>query len=224
MERGVRILIVEDDKALGRGVVAFLRAEGFAVDWLLDGETALQEASEPYAVIVLDLGLPGISGLEVLTRLRRSGNRTPLLILTARDALKDRVAGLDLGADDYMLKPFDLEELSARIRALARRRGGDPLPVISVGKLTLDRNTGKAFIAGRDLELRRREHALLLVLATNVGRLVSRRRLIGEIFGHDDEAAPNALDLYIARVRRKLERGGPKIVTQRGLGYTLEAE
>ncbi len=218
----MRLLIVEDDKALGRGVVSFLRSEQFTVDWVLDGETALQQVSEPYAVIVLDLGLPDISGLEVLVRLRRAGNRTPLLILTARDGLKDRVGGLDLGADDYMLKPFELEELAARIRALARRRGDDPSPVLTVGNLMLDRNSARAYVDGRDLELRRREHTVLLVLATNAGRVVSRRRLTGEIFGHDDEAGPNALDLYVGRVRRKLEPNGPKIVTLRGQGYLLQ--
>jgi two-component system response regulator TctD len=173
---------------------------------------------------VLDLGLPALSGLEVLVCLRRNGNRTPLLILTARDGLKDRVRGLDLGADDYVLKPFDLEELAARIRALARRRGGDPSPALSVGSLVLDQNGGvRSYVNGRDLELRRREHALLLVLAAHAGKMVSRRQLIGELFGHDDEVAPNALDLYVARVRRKLEPDGPRIVTLRGQGYMLES-
>ena len=156
-------------------------------------------------------------------RLRRARNRTPVLILTARDALKDRVRGLDRGADDYMLKPFELEELAARIRALARRRDGDPSPVLSVGRLTLDRNSARAYLDGRDLELRRREHAVLMVLATHAGKVVSRRRLTGEVFGHDDEAGPNALDLYVGRVRRKLEPDGPKIVTLRGQGYLLQA-
>jgi DNA-binding response OmpR family regulator len=219
----MRLLFVEDDKALGRGVVAFLRSEQFTVDWVTDGETALEQRAEPYSVIVLDLGLPDISGLEVLVRLRRSGNRTPLLILTARDTLKDKVGGLDLGADDYMLKPFELEELAARIRALARRRGGDPSPVLTVGSLTVDRNSARAYVDGRDLELRRREHTVLLVLAANAGKIVSRRRLTGEIFGHDDEAGPNALDVYVGRVRRKLEPNGPKILTLRGQGYMLQA-
>lgn len=218
----MRLLIVEDDKALGRGVVSFLRSEKFTVDWVVDGEGALEQASEPYAVIVLDLGLPDISGLEVLTRLRRARNATPILILTARDALKDRVGGLDLGADDYMLKPFELEELAARIRALARRRGGDPSPLLTVGNLVLDRNGARAYVDGRDLELRRREHTVLLVLAANAGKVVSRARLTGEIFGHDDEAGPNALDVYVGRVRRKLEPNGPKIVTLRGQGYLLQ--
>jgi len=218
----MRLLFVEDDEALGRGVVAFLRSENFTVDWVTDGETALEQLAEPYSVIVLDLGLPDIGGLEVLVRLRRAGNRTPLLILTARDALKDRVSGLDLGADDYMLKPFEPEELAARIRALARRRGGDPSPTLSVGSLTIDRNGARAYVDGRDLELRRREHTVLLVLAANAGKIVTRQRLIGEVFGHDDEAGPNALDVYVGRVRRKLEPNGPKITTLRGQGYLLE--
>lgn len=218
----MRLLFVEDDKALGRGVVTFLRSEQFTVDWVTEGQTALEQLSEPYSVIVLDLGLPDISGLDVLVRLRRAGNRTPLLILTARDTLKDRVGGLDLGADDYLLKPFELEELAARIRALARRRGGDPSPVLKAGALTIDRNAARAYVDGRDLELRRREHALLLALASNAGKIVSRQRLIGEIFGHDDEAGPNALDVYVGRVRRKLQPNGPRIVTLRGQGFILQ--
>jgi len=218
----MRILVVEDDKALGRGVVAFLKAEGFAVDWVQTGESALDESSEPYAVIVLDVGLPDVSGFEVLAQLRRAGNRTPLLLLTARDALKDRITGLDLGADDYMLKPFEPEELAARLRALGRRRGGDPSPSLTVGNLVVERNSARAKVADRDLALRRREHTLLLILASNVGKVVTRTRLTGEIFGHDDEIGPNALDLYVGRVRRKLEPDGPRIVTLRGQGYVLE--
>jgi len=218
----MRILVVEDDKALGRGVVAFLKSEGFTVDWVQTGEAALDELSEPYAVIVLDVGLPDVSGFEVLAQLRRAGNRTPLLLLTARDALKDRITGLDLGADDYMLKPFEPEELAARLRALGRRRGGDPSPSVTVGKLVVERNSARAKVADRDLALRRREHALLLILASNVGKVVQRTRLTGEIFGHDDEIGPNALDLYVGRVRRKLEPDGPRILTLRGQGYVLE--
>ena len=218
----MRILVVEDDKALGRGVVAFLKSEGFTVDWVQTGESALDESSEPYAVIVLDVGLPDVSGFEVLAQLRRSGNRTPLLLLTARDALKDRITGLDLGADDYMLKPFEPEELAARLRALGRRRGGDPSPSVTVGNLVVERNSARARVLDRDLALRRREHTLLLILASNVGKVVPRTRLTGEIFGHDDEIGPNALDLYVGRVRRKLEPDGPRILTLRGQGYVLE--
>ena len=218
----MRILVVEDDKALGRGVVAFLKSEGFTVDWVQTGESALDESSEPYAVIVLDVGLPDVSGFEVLAQLRRAGNRTPLLLLTARDALKDRITGLDLGADDYMLKPFEPEELAARLRALGRRRGGDPSPSVTVGNLVVERNSARARVLDRDLALRRREHTLLLILATNVGKVVPRTRLTGEIFGHDDEIGPNALDLYVGRVRRKLEPDGPRILTLRGQGYVLE--
>jgi two-component system response regulator TctD len=218
----MRILVVEDDKALGRGVVAFLKSEGFTVDWVQTGQAALDESSEPYAVIVLDVGLPDVSGFEILAQLRRAGNRTPLLLLTARDALKDRITGLDLGADDYMLKPFEPEELAARLRALGRRRGGDPSPSVTVGNLVVERNSARARVLDRDLALRRREHTLLLILASNVGKVIARTRLTGEIFGHDDEIGPNALDLYVGRVRRKLEPDGPRILTLRGQGYVLE--
>jgi two-component system response regulator TctD len=218
----MRVLIVEDDKALGRGLVSFLKSEGFTVDWVLDGQTAITEADEPYAVIVLDLSLPDMDGFSVLSRLRKQGNETPLLVLTARDAVRDRVTGLDLGADDYMLKPFELEELAARIRALSRRRGGSPAPDLTLGNLLIDRNAARAYVDGLDLQLRRREFALLLVLATQCNRLVTRQRLVGEMFGHDDEVSPNALDLYVARLRRKLEPMGPRIRTLRGQGYLLE--
>ncbi|CAN5455347.1 response regulator transcription factor [soil metagenome] len=219
----MRVLVVEDDKALGRGVVAFLKSEGFTVDWAQTGEAALDEIDEPYAVIVLDVGLPDISGFDVLAQLRRAKNHTPLLLLTARDSLKDRINGLDLGADDYMLKPFEPEELAARLRALSRRRGGDASPDLTVGNLVVERGGARARVHERDLKLRRREHALLLILASNVGKVVSRTRLTGEIFGHDDEIGPNALDLYVGRVRRKLEPDGPTILTLRGQGYVLEA-
>ena len=217
-----RILLVEDDPALARGVAAVLRARGHAVDVAASGEEALA-ADEPYALVLLDLGLPDIDGVEVLRRLRRSGSKVPVLILTARDAVEDRIAGLDGGADDYLLKPFDPSEMEARVRALLRRAVGEASPIVTIGQLAIDPARGTATLAGRDLALRRREWAVLERLAARQGMLVSKERLTAEIFGYDEPVAPNAIEVYIARLRRKLEPGGPAIRTVRGLGYVLDA-
>lgn len=219
-----RILLVEDDPSLARGLAASLKAAGYAVDHAGDGETALMLASdEPFALITLDLGLPDLSGLEVLRRLRRDGLKTPILILTARDALEDRVAGLDLGADDYLLKPFEPSELAARIRALLRRSQGEASPVVRLGALTFDQARAAAFVGTRDLELRRREWAVLDRLIARAGKVVSKERLAAEIFGYDEPVGPNAVEVYVARLRRKLGDDGPEIRTVRGLGYMLVA-
>lgn len=178
--------------------------------------------SEPYALVVLDLGLPDMTGFEVLRSLRRSGIKTPVLVLTARDALEDRVAGLDHGADDYLLKPFEQSELEARIRALIRRSAGEASPTITVGKLILDPTRGTVTVGDRTVDLRRREWALLERLASRVGKVVSKDRLNAEVFGYDEPVAPNAIEVYIARLRRKLEPDGPAIRTIRGLGYVLD--
>lgn len=218
-----RILLIEDDPSLARGIAAMLRSTGHAVDTAHDGETALLMAdSEPYALITLDLGLPDISGIEVLRNLRRKGSKTPVLILTARDAVEDRVAGLDEGADDYLLKPFEPTELEARIRALLRRSTGEASPVITIGKLVIDPSRGLASIDGQPIELRRREWAVLERLAARVGKVISKERLNAEVFGYDEPVAPNAIEVYVARLRRKLEPDGPAIRTIRGLGYVLD--
>lgn len=219
-----RILLVEDDAALSRGIIALLRTAGHAVDAAEDGETALMLArSEPYGLLILDIGLPDMSGFEVLKRLRTGSCKIPVLILTARDQVSDRVSGLDLGADDYLLKPFDSEELSARVRALLRRNHGDPSPLVVVGALTLDRAKATAEVAGRPLDLRRREWAVLDRLVARAGEVVPKERLISEVFSFDEAVAPNAIEVHIARLRKKLEPGGPAIRTMRGLGYMLEA-
>ncbi|MBN8815945.1 MAG: response regulator transcription factor [Sphingomonas sp.] len=220
-----RILLVEDDPSLARGLSATLRASGYATDIASDGEAAWQMASdEPYALITLDLGLPEMSGLEVLRKIRAAGNKVPVLILTARDALEDRLAGLDSGADDYMLKPFEPSELEARIRALLRRASGEADPVQTIGRLTIDTARATVAIDGRAIDLRRREWAVLERLAARVGKVVDKDRLSAEVFGYDEAVAPNAIEVYVARLRRKLEPDGPRIRTIRGLGYVLDAQ
>lgn len=220
-----RVLLIEDDPALARGLVAALTSEGYSVDPAPDGASGLMMAAdEPYAIITLDIGLPDMSGFDVLKSLRAKGCRAPVLILTARDAIDDRVLGLDLGADDYLLKPFEPKELAARLRALLRRPQVDPAPVIRVGKLEFDRSHHTARIGERDLDLRRREWVVLERLISRVGQVVSKDRLASEVFGYDEAVAPNAIEVYIARLRKKLEPDGPTIRTLRGLGYLMEEE
>jgi DNA-binding response OmpR family regulator len=219
-----RILLVEDDPALSRGIIALLKAAGHAADTAKDGETALFLAeAEPCSLVILDIGLPDMSGFDVLKKLRARACKTPVLILSARDHVTDRVKGLDLGADDYLLKPFDASELGARVRALLRRDHGDPCPVLVIGNLTIDRSRATAEICGRPLRLRRREWAVLDRLTAKVGDIVSKEKLIAEVFSYDDAVAPNAVEVYVARLRRKLEPDGPSIKTMRGLGYMLTA-
>jgi DNA-binding response OmpR family regulator len=219
----MRILIVEDDAALARGLSGALKLAGYAVDHAASGDEALGlERAEPYGLVVLDLGLPDLSGFDVLTRIRRRGSTVPVMILTAREAVTDRVKGLDLGADDYLLKPFDPAEFEARVRALMRRGQGLPVPELVCGSLRYDRSTGGVTVNGRGVELRKRELAVLEGLITRAGKVVSKDRLAGEVFGFDEPVAPNAIELYVARLRRKLEPDGPPIRTIRGLGYLME--
>lgn len=220
-----RLLLVEDDPSLARAVAGALRHAGHSVDMAEDGEVALEMiAEEPFALIVLDIGLPDISGFDVLRTMRRAGNKTPVLVLTARDMLDDRIAGLDLGADDYMLKPYEPGELEARVRALLRRSQGEASSVIEIGALVIDQARATATIAGRPIELRRREWTLLERLVAHVGKVVTKERLTAEIFGYDEPVAPNAVEVYVARLRRKLEPDGPAIRTIRGLGYVLDPQ
>lgn len=219
-----RILLVEDDEPLARGIVALLRDGGAAVDHVATGAAALEVLPlEPYSLVILDIGLPDQSGFDVLATLRRRGQKTPVLILTARDALQDRVRGLDIGADDYLLKPFEPAELEARVRALVRRSLGDPSPVVTVGTLSLDRSSGAVTVNDRPIALRRREAAVLGCLVAHAGKVVAKERLAAEVFDYDDVVAPNALELYVGRLRKKLQPDGPQIKTLWGLGYMLEA-
>jgi two-component system response regulator TctD len=220
----MRLLLVEDDERLARGVAASLEAAGFSVDRLDSGEDALQLAgAEPYAAIILDLGLPDLDGLDVLSRLRSRGAVTPVLILTARDMVDDRINGLDRGADDYMAKPFDPRELESRIRALVRRSQGTPDPVLRIGTLVFDRSSRTVSLDDSVLDLRRRELAVLETLMGRPGKVIPKERLSAEVFAFDDAVTPNALEVYVGRLRRKLLPSGPAIRTVRGLGYMIEA-
>jgi len=216
----MRILVVEDDSLLGDGIQAGLRQAGYSADWVRDGaaaDTAL--AVEEYAAVVLDLGLPRVSGLELLRKLRAAGNAVPVLILTARDAVPDRVAGLDAGADDYMVKPFDLDELAARLRALVRRSHGQTAAVLNVGDLELDPAAHAARFKGQPVELSAREFAVLQALALNAGRVLSRERLEQSLYGWGEEVESNAIEVHIHHLRRKL---APDLIrTVRGVGYTM---
>jgi DNA-binding response OmpR family regulator len=218
----MRLLVVEDDAALARGILKVFRNDGLAVDHVSLGEDAVEIIEmEPYSAVILDLGLPDVDGLSVLRRIRAAHSTVPILILTGRDATIDRVNGLDQGADDYLTKPFAIEELEARVRALIRRGQGNPEPYFTLGNLKLDRATGAAYVAEKLLELTRRERAVLETLTVRVGSVVSKTRLSADVFGYDDAVAPNALEVYVARLRRKLESSDVEIITVRGLGYLL---
>jgi two-component system OmpR family response regulator len=218
----MRILIAEDDAIIADGLSRSLRQAGYAVDWARDGvdaESALLTTT--YDLLILDLGLPRLSGLEVLKRLRARDNRLPVLILTALDGTGDRVRGLDLGADDYMAKPFELAELEARVRALTRRSAGTT-PTIQCGLLSYDQVGRVATLSGQSLDLSAREVGLLEILLTRMGRLVSKDQLVDQLCGWGEEVSHNAIEVYVHRLRKKLEAGGVRITTVRGLGYCLE--
>ena len=216
----MRILLVEDDPQLGDGLTIGLRQAGFAVDWLKDGNSADQALqSETFDFVVLDLGLPQLSGMEVLTRARHRGQHMPILILTARDATGEKVAGLDAGADDYLVKPIDLDELTARIRALTRRSAGRAEPLLIHGELALNPAAHTVTQAGLVVELSSREFSLLQQLLENAGRVLTRTQLEQSIYGWRDEPDSNALEVHIHHLRKKL--GSELIRTLRGVGYTI---
>jgi two-component system, OmpR family, response regulator MprA len=216
------LLLVDDDAPIRRMLARTLAAEGYAVEAAADGGAALAavERSLPDA-IVLDVTMPGLDGLAVTRRLRAKGLQVPILLLTARDAVHERVAGLDAGADDYLAKPFDTDELSARVRALLRRNRPPGDPPLAFADLTLDAGTGIAHRGGRALELTRREAGLLELLLRNARGVVTRERALEEVWGGEGEATPNAVDRYVAYLRRKL--GDPPLIhTVRGVGFKLD--
>jgi len=216
----VRILLAEDDELLGDGVVAALARRGHDVDWLRDGrETVAALATGVFDLVLLDLGLPRVDGMHVLKALRTSGDDTPVLILTARDEVTDRVRGLDAGADDYLVKPFTLDELLARVRALLRRVQGRAVNELEVGPLVLLPQQFVSRLDGRDLNLSRREFQILLQLAADHPAPASKRKLEQSLYGWDEAGSANAIEVHIHNLRRKL--GNHWIATERGIGYRL---
>jgi DNA-binding response OmpR family regulator len=221
----MKVLLVEDYEPVRTSVARGLREAGFAVDATGDGEEGLWFArTGEYDAIVLDLMLPGTDGLTILRRLRDDANAVPVLVLTAKDTVRDRVRGLDLGADDYLVKPFAFDELLARIRALVRRKYEEASPVLRVGDLEIDPGRHTVHRAGRPVDLTAREYAILEFLAHRAGRVVSRTDIWEHVYDFNAEPNSNVIDVYVARLRRRLERGGrPRLIhTRRGQGYVLE--
>jgi two-component system, OmpR family, response regulator len=220
----MRIVLIEDNEMLARGVANALRDLGHAVDWIpngLDGDSFL--ASNGADIAIIDLNLPGMNGIELMRALRARADATPVLMLTARGETADRVAGLDAGADDYLVKPFAMAELVARVRALGRRGAGLLPEVERLGRLEFDRGARRLTASGRPIELPRRELALFEALLDNAGRVVSKERIGERLYGTGSEIEPNAVELLVSRLRRKLAGSGVEIRTARGLGYMLDA-
>lgn len=219
----MRILLIEDDLLLADGLARALRHSGYVVDTADNGTTAdAWLGNEAYDLAILDLGLPGLDGTEVLQRLRARRQRTPVLVLSARMAVEERVRALDLGADDYVVKPVALSELEARVRALIRRGQGEADPYVVLGRLQLDTVGKRAWVDGKALELNAREWAALEFLVSRVNRIVSKEQLTQALYSWDDEITPNAIEKFVSRLRVKLEPAGIGIRTVRGLGYYLE--
>jgi DNA-binding response OmpR family regulator len=217
----MRILLVEDDGLLGDGLQAGLRHAGYNAEWLQDGVQAKAAlATEQYAAVVLDLGLPRLDGITLLRELRASGNATPVLVLTARDSILDKIKGLDSGADDYLIKPVDLDELNARLRALIRRSSGQAAPVLKSGAVELDPASHQVRLRGALVELPAKELAVLEMLLRNAGRIVSRAQLESTLYGWSEGVESNAVEVHVHHLRRKL--GAERIRTLRGLGYRFE--
>ena len=217
----MRVLLIEDDHMIGAAVMQALKDAAYAVDWARDGDTATAAAqAEVYDLVVLDLGLPGVDGLEVLRRLRTTQRQLPVIIVTARDRVDDRVTGLDLGADDYLVKPFEVRELLARMRAISRRPGSGVSPILSNGTITLDPSTYEASRDGQTSRLTAREFALLQALLSRPGTILSRADLERQIYGWNEEVESNAVEFLIHAIRRKI--GTTAIRNVRGVGWMVD--
>ncbi|MCY1283244.1 Transcriptional regulatory protein QseB [compost metagenome] len=217
----MRLLLVEDDNALGAGVRSGLRQEGYTIDWLTDGASALHALlNEEFDLAILDLGLPRMDGVQVLQQLRASGSTLPVLVLTARDATEDRILGLDAGADDYLVKPFDLNELKARLRALLRRSAGRPQVLIEHAGVVLDPANQQVSYLGAPVALTPKEYQLLHELLSQPGKVLTRERLLQTLYGWDEEAESNTLEVHIHHLRKKLF--SELIRTVRGIGYLVD--
>ena len=219
----MRVLLVEDDDMIGRSLQQALETHGWSVDWVRDGmlaQSALADGN--YACVLLDLGLPKRDGMEVLRQARTRGDATPVLVLTARDGLQDRIGGLDLGADDYMVKPFELPELLARLRALLRRSQAATSAILSFGSLELDSANRQARANGQLIELGPREWTVMEYLLIHAPKPASKEKLLAALTGWDKEITPNAIEVYISRLRGKLEPHGVALRSIRGFGYRLE--
>lgn len=216
----MRILVVEDDPLLADGLQAGLKQAGFDADRAKDGvEASLALGLHAYAAVLLDLGLPRLGGLELLRKLRANGNTVPVLVLTAREGIEDRIQGLDSGADDYVVKPIDLGELAARLRALIRRSKGEAAPVLRIGELRLDPAAHQVTFRGNPIELQAREFAMLQELMLNAGRVLSREQLVERLYAWGEEIESNAIEVHVHHLRRKL---APEVIrTVRGVGYLM---
>ncbi|WP_105383854.1 response regulator transcription factor [Neorhizobium alkalisoli] len=219
----MRILLVEDNQALAEGLSAILRSSGYAVDAVADGASAeAVAAAETYDLVILDLNLPEMDGLDVLRAMRARANKAAVMILTARGTPEERVRGLDLGADDYMIKPFDISEFEARIRVLLRRQAGLRSSIVNYGGITFDLTSRTFSSQGVPLDIPAREVALLELLFLRAGKVVSKDAIIGSLSGFDDDLSANAIEQYVSRLRRRLAPYGLTVKTARGIGYYLE--
>lgn len=220
----MRILLVEDDPMLGAALREFLLEQGYIIEWVTRGQEAIERATtQAFDLLVLDLNLPDMMGLEVLSFIRDQNIDSNVLILTARDGVDERVAGLDAGADDYMTKPFELAELAARLRVFARRRAGQSSAIIDVGALQLDMNAREVRANGQRLSLSVREFSVLEILMMRVGKVVTKKQIVNSLSEVDADFSENAVEVYVYRLRKRIEGMGVNIQTMRGFGYMLEA-